>query len=52
MRVVDGDRVASFARVPQGADENGIITSPIESLPTKGKVRSAVTTEFVPADGG
>ncbi len=51
MRVLDGDRVASFARVPQGADENGIMTGPIEPTPTNGKVRKAATPELVPADG-
>jgi DNA gyrase subunit A len=51
MRVLDGDRVASFARVPQGADENGIITGPLESTPTNGKAQTALTPELVPADG-
>ena len=30
MRMDDGDRVASYARVPAGADENGIVTGGVE----------------------
>jgi DNA gyrase subunit A len=56
MRMDDGDRVASFARVPAGADENGLVTelgveplSADDTTPTKR--RKAVEPALVPADG-
>ncbi len=56
MRMDDGDRVASFARVPAGADENGLVTEigvesvAIEEAPLT-KRRKAVEPALVPADG-
>ena len=57
MRVGDGDAVASFARVPQGADENGIITGPARPPAvgeTNGKAAKSVPAaqrELAPVDG-
>jgi len=55
MRMDDGDRVASFARVPAGADDNGIVTGGVEPAapePVEApKRRKIATPELVPADG-
>ncbi len=59
MRMDDGDRVASFARVPQGADDNGIVTglvdtpdaAPESAAPTKRRATRSALPELVPADG-
>lgn len=56
MRMDDGDRVASFARVPAGADDNGIVTGPVESVapavaPEAPKRRKVAEPALVPADG-
>ncbi|MDQ6602324.1 MAG: DNA gyrase subunit A, partial [Chloroflexota bacterium] len=56
MRMDDGDRVASFARVPAGADENGLVTETIVEpiIPNNAateKRRKAVEPALVPADG-
>ena len=51
----DGDRVASFARVPAGADDNGIVTGVVDVAapePVEApKRRKIATPELVPADG-
>jgi len=59
MRMDDGDRVASFARVPQGADDNGIVTglvdtpdaTPESAAPAKRRATKSALPELVPADG-
>jgi DNA gyrase subunit A len=55
MRMDDGDRVASFARVPAGADDNGIVTGVVDVAapePVEApKRRKIATPELVPADG-
>jgi len=57
MRLDDGDRVASYARVPAGADDNGIVTEPLAPAapePVEAPKRRKVAQpepELVPADG-
>jgi len=38
VRLDEGDRLASFARIPQGADENGLVTEDLTAVPTAAPV--------------
>ncbi len=54
LKLDEGDRVASFARIPHGADENGIVAETLAVTPEPATVLAtpvAVQRELVPADG-